>query len=206
MISCKSDFPYTLHIHFVILLFIITKRSVNSDIRFIISWKTLTFTHEELTLFVFALTSVFSFVSPQVLGWSMMVRGTHAVRQKGTLCLPLWLETMGSSSGPPVVDSTSAVSLGRRQSGMNVHKHRWCFASQLLFLSFWNTGGLLHSPEQPRHPVWWMSQSRLVSTSILSNFLDNCMMQTPNASGSLAPRQDSAVSILSRWGIHIKHF
>lgn len=64
MISCKSDFPYTLHIHFVILLFIITKRSVNSDIRFVISWKTLIFTHEELTLFIFALTSVFSFVSP----------------------------------------------------------------------------------------------------------------------------------------------
>lgn len=64
----------------------------------------------------------FNFFLP-VLGWSMMVRETLAARQKATLCLPLWLETTGSSSGPPAVDSTSAASLGRPQRCMQVHKH-----------------------------------------------------------------------------------
>lgn len=65
---------------------------------------------------------LFLFFDP-VLGWSMMVRGTLVARQKGTLCLPLWPETTGSSSGPPAADSTSAVSLGRPQPRMQVHKH-----------------------------------------------------------------------------------
>lgn len=52
-----------------------------------------------------------------------MARGTLVAKQKATLCLPLWLETTGSSSGPPAVDSTSAASLGRPQRCMQVQEH-----------------------------------------------------------------------------------
>lgn len=80
------------------------------------------------------------------------------------------------------------------------------FAIQLSLLTFWltrhGTGGLLCSPEQPRHPVWWTSPSRSVSTSTLNSFPGSCMTQTRSASGSLAPRPNFAALILSRWDIH----
>lgn len=53
------------------------------------------------------------FLSHQVSEWSTMGRETPAARRKATSCLPLWLETTGSSSGPPVADSTLVGSLGR---------------------------------------------------------------------------------------------
>lgn len=78
-----------------------------------------------------------------------------------------------------------------------------------LYLSsyMWNMDGLLCSPEPPRLPVWWMSRSKLVSTSTLKSFLDSYMMQTRSASGSLVPRPNCAALILSRWDIlhHIRH-
>lgn len=96
------------------------------------SSKTSLMTHEELTLF--KVTCFSSFLSP-VLGWSTTVRGTLVARPKATLCLQLWLETMGSSSGPPAVDSTSAASLGRPQRLKRKCTNSVKFASQLSLLS-----------------------------------------------------------------------
>lgn len=139
---------------------------------------------------------------PPALGWSMTERETRAARQKAILCLPPWLETMGSSSGPPVVGSTSVGSLGRPQFHLLAHFLRF----QSLLSSFWNMICWLCSPEQPRHPVWWTSPSRSVSTSTPSNFLGSCTMPTHSASGSLAPRPNCAALILSRWDIHLNVF
>ena len=79
------------------------------------------------------------------------------------------------------------------------------FASELLWPSFWHTGGLLCSPVQPRHPVWWTSRSRSVSTSTPNSFPGSCMTRTHSASGSLAPRPNCAALILSRWDFHFTH-
>lgn len=157
-------------------------------------------THRDLTLFQGQWPGLCLIPFPPVLGWSMMVRETLAARQKATSCRPLWPETMGSSSGPPAVDSTSAASLGRPQGCTQVLKHSFC--SYHCFLSeTWMV--LLCSPEQPRHHVWWMSQSRSVSTSTLNNFPGSCMTQTHSANGNLAPRPNCAALILSRWDNHV---
>lgn len=58
------------------------------------------------------------------------------------------------------------------------------------------------SPEQLRHPVWWMSRSRSVSTSTPNNFPGSCTTQTRSASGSSAPRPNCAALTSSRWDIH----
>lgn len=139
---------------------------------------------------------------PPALEWSMMERETRAARRKATLCLPPWLETMGSSFGPPAVGSTSVGSLGRPQFYL-LARFLCC---QLLFSCFWNMICWLRSPEQPRHPVWWTSPSRSVSTSTPSNFLGSCTTRTHSASGSLAPRLNCAASILSRWDTHLNIF
>lgn len=149
--------------------------------------------------------AIFLFFSA-ALGWFMMVRGTLVARRKATLCLQLWLETTASSSGPPAAASISAASSG--WSHCCIQEHQWCYLGILLCLSsyIWNMDALL-CPEPPRRPVWWMSQSKSVSTSTPKSFQDSCMMQTRSASGSLVPKPNCAAWILSRWDIlyHIRH-
>lgn len=69
----------------------------------------------------------------------MTARGTLVARPKATLCPQLWLETTGSSPGPPAVGSTSAVSSGRPHGLVQVHKHfQRCQSGRCLSLPDWH--------------------------------------------------------------------